>query len=795
MRTQLDTKALRGLIWTMGAPEVPRKSPIPTEAKPMKSPVTREIVNELNYAVMDDQYLARQVADRIIRLLRTSEEDFDIIKQTTWYRDFWRSLGGSTLERIGAACRRVFQAQSLAMALVKFAASRNPKGFAIVVLIAQEIAHLKDQFGEWAVPDSDLTAAISELAHRIRSPQDPDIDEQDLPQETRMVIVRAMIATARIDQRLDETEVHLISRKIESLGLSEDERSSVRAEIFDPKPFKINLECLEGYRVRYLLYRNVAAVVLADGVIHVKEKALLEKFVRDLGIKKQDAVRVEHDLTQIQSVAGLDALVAAVVRNAPHEGLPGPDRASRETVPAELGSRGQSQRKLAESWLTYTGTLADFGRNFLQAPVIRRIEGYHRATGILEGFDIMSEAAIHDDVLSAAEAFCTLTSRSIDDNLLRMFPTIGSEMAVLWSDTVAQRVASSMREDLKECFRDLEDVSRYQAKLRELDGSVLDEISGSLLQGIQMGGTLVGLESGSVSTAALHGSYGWFNREQLDPVAADLFDAYSESLGLFYLAFDEALDEIVTRFWETGVRYFEETLVPALGSAEVELGPLWGFRVPPAEAEAWQKRAASWEDQLEPTSGQSEAPRDLEDTGHLEFRTAARCLQCGAEPANRVLWGRRLCDACYEKNDFNALVKAAVRISLTQGSFYFAPDIPPAKLKKARQSCEVAENDETIALIDCTLFGSANDCVMFCESGIYGRNLRQSVSFIPYHALPGAAIIESVDDMHCIWVGEKGLLNLKGSDVPRTEMLDLLNRLQRLALDKWSTTDTRTDLQ
>ncbi|MEW6350472.1 MAG: hypothetical protein AB1646_15520 [Thermodesulfobacteriota bacterium] len=759
----------------------------------MKSPVTREIVNELNCTVLDDQAHALRLADLIIGLLRTSEDDFGIIKQTGWYKDIWRFLGGPTLERVGAACQRAFQAQSLAMALLKLTALRTPQGLGIVVFMADEIAHLRDRFGDSAVPDSGLTSAIAELARGIRSPQGPNLDEQDLPKETRIFIVRAMIATARIDQRLDETEVDLISRKIESLGLGEDEQSSIRAEIFDPKPFRIELESLEGYRVRHLLYRNVAAVVLADGAIHVKEKALLEKLVRDLGVKRQDAARIERELTQIQSVSGLDDLVAAVVRNAEPERLRISAGTGEETTAPDVKSRELTQRKLSESWLTYIGTLADFSRNFLQAPLIRRIEGYHRATGILAGFDIMAEAAIRDEVLSAAEAFCTLSSRSIDDNLIRMFPTIGSEFGVLWSETVAQRVASSVRDDLQECFRNLEDASRYQTRLRELDEPVLEEINSSLLQGIQMGGTLVGLESGAISTAALHGSYGWLNRDRLDPVAADLFDAHSERLGLFYLAFDDALDEIATRFWETGVRYFEETLVTLLAGLEPGFEPLSGFFVPPAEADSWQRRAALWEDHAESPAGPArEAPRDLEQTGIIEPRVP-RCRECGAEPANRVLWGRRLCDKCYEKNDFKAVIKDALKKSVTGGGIYLAPEIPPAKLKNARQSCEVADDDETIALIDCTLFGSASDCVMFCESGIYGRNLRQPVSFIPYHALPGAVIIESVDDMHCIWVGEKGLMNLKGSDVPRNEMLDLLKRLQRLARDKWSTTDTQTD--
>ena len=67
-------------------------------------------------------------------------------------------------------------------------------------------------------------------------------------------------------------------------------------------------------------------------------------------------------------------------------------------------------------------------------------------------------------------------------------------------------------------------------------------------------------------------------------------------------------------------------------------------------------------------------------------------------------------------------------------------------------------------------------------------NLGGPAYFIPYRALHGTSIIESVDDINCIWVGDSGLMNLRGSDVPR-EMLDLLRRIQKLIADQLKGSD------
>ena len=54
-----------------------------------------------------------------------------------------------------------------------------------------------------------------------------------------------------------------------------------------------------------------------------------------------------------------------------------------------------------------------------------------------------------------------------------------------------------------------------------------------------------------------------------------------------------------------------------------------------------------------------------------------------------------------------------------QASFYVSPNIPNGKLTNARQACNVPQNEQVLALIDCTIFDSAKDCVLFGSEGVY----------------------------------------------------------------------------
>ena len=232
------------------------KSPVPVKGEHMKSAVTSEIVNEINYSILDDPQGRLDLADRVVRLLRTSEEDFSLVKQTSWYRGIWRAFNGNTLERVGASCQRAVQAQALVVALLKSVLRIGPDAREILALIAGEIEHIRSTFGDSAFPDSGPAGQVIELSGQSTTAPGQEIYGADLPEQTMLLILRTMIACARMDGPLAQAEVDLISRTVEAPGFSEDARSSIRSELFDPQPFQFNADGLDQYPVRYLLLQG-----------------------------------------------------------------------------------------------------------------------------------------------------------------------------------------------------------------------------------------------------------------------------------------------------------------------------------------------------------------------------------------------------------------------------------------------------------------------------------------------------------------------------------------------------------
>jgi hypothetical protein len=58
----------------------------------------------------------------------------------------------------------------------------------------------------------------------------------------------------------------------------------------------------------------------------------------------------------------------------------------------------------------------------------------------------------------------------------------------------------------------------------------------------------------------------------------------------------------------------------------------------------------------------------------------------------------------------------------SQYRFYLAPSIPPNKLANATAKACVPVDEKVLGLIDCTIFGSASDCLIFGSRGFYYHN-------------------------------------------------------------------------
>jgi len=113
-------------------------------------------------------------------------------------------------------------------------------------------------------------------------------------------------------------------------------------------------------------------------------------------------------------------------------------------------------------------------------------------------------------------------------------------------------------------------------------------------------------------------------------------------------------------------------------------------------------------------------------------------------------------------------------------SVYMLPNIPDKKLRNARKFCEVPDEEDVLALIDCTVFGSASDALLFGSRHLFFRN------FIAQNGRPGRLTYEALMTISMQRAGDSELLfgenlvaNLSGSGLSAADLMTVIRDLQK----------------
>jgi hypothetical protein len=130
-----------------------------------------------------------------------------------------------------------------------------------------------------------------------------------------------------------------------------------------------------------------------------------------------------------------------------------------------------------------------------------------------------------------------------------------------------------------------------------------------------------------------------------------------------------------------------------------------------------QRRVATTVPAREQAPGQSNAERRGASSDSKARQSSAQ--KSAAVPPARIV-----------EEFFGARQHALVAVHL-------APDIPAKKLGNARASCSMPKGERAVALVDCTLFGTAKDAWVFGEQALYYHNVNQKHR-IKYPTLTGA---------------------------------------------------------
>ncbi len=126
------------------------------------------------------------------------------------------------------------------------------------------------------------------------------------------------------------------------------------------------------------------------------------------------------------------------------------------------------------------------------------------------------------------------------------------------------------------------------------------------------------------------------------------------------------------------------------------------------------------------------------------------------------------------------VLQESLRPFVQLSSLYLAPSIPDKKLRNARKFCEVPDEEEVLALIDCTVFGSASDAVLFGNQHLFFRN------FIAQEGRPGRISygdlirlsLQRAGDGELVF-GENLVANISGSGLSAADLMTLIRDLQK----------------
>jgi len=113
---------------------------------------------------------------------------------------------------------------------------------------------------------------------------------------------------------------------------------------------------------------------------------------------------------------------------------------------------------------------------------------------------------------------------------------------------------------------------------------------------------------------------------------------------------------------------------------------------------------------------------------------------------------------------------------LPQTDLFVTPNIPTKKLSNAIRSCEVPPTERILGLIDCTVMGSAKNCLLFGRNGVYFHNARRGKSAgagaISYSEFPSSEF--GPEGSYDIALGNNQYLNISGCSIPTDKILAIL---------------------
>ena len=111
---------------------------------------------------------------------------------------------------------------------------------------------------------------------------------------------------------------------------------------------------------------------------------------------------------------------------------------------------------------------------------------------------------------------------------------------------------------------------------------------------------------------------------------------------------------------------------------------------------------------------------------------------------------------------------------------YFSPNIPDAKEANARTACFIPVLERVIALLDLTVFGGCDDCLVFTTDNIWHHNMNSKAVYCPYVDFPTINFQIQSDTFFSKTISlNNDFLDMGGITVPLDGLMAIFNDIKR----------------
>ena len=381
---------------------------------------------DLNLDFFEDRELAEDLADDCLQLFKTTESDFDSVRSQRWYKRLWSTISGGNTRKLAQGCASLAQAQQLLLKVLQTHAQTNARSNALMMFIARGLRHLEGQQNRVVAHIIHMADRIELLEkevqlHRRQLDADPS-NELTWNQEHKLLLYKLLVICAHIDGELEEEEERLLEHKLGELELRDEYLSEALEFNADPHSIDEELEEIDSYKKRLVIYKHAMGMFYADGRIEPQERSGMRHLAGVLNIKKRDLDAINNAFASLHNEFTTDQLLALmskrkqrVAEEPSRSDFVAIDDKRTEMQESEERSRRDIEnavaqlREVGKQWIEMSADVAAF---LVVQPVIARFEAY----GELEAYTI-------EQLVAAMSAEAILSE--INGHLSEMQQSIG----------------------------------------------------------------------------------------------------------------------------------------------------------------------------------------------------------------------------------------------------------------------------------------------------------------------------------------------------------------------------------